>query len=698
MPLDPVKLDDLNWSEMVASVRRRIPAVSRGLWTLHAPVDPGVTLLELFAWLLEQRIYWMDQVPDALTRAALRLLGEAPQQSQSSATVMHFSSPEKLQVLPSMTEFRLVNRRFDDQAPRIVFTAADETTLLPFVPRTNGSDKLGLVVGGKPRTVDLEQGKAITLFPLPDAYPEKDGPIEVRIVLHLRREIEPDNAARFALFFDLGEPEAAGLPSPQWLPDAVHEVSPPAKLIWSYRQKTTGQFTEFPTKQVEDGTLGLRRSGLIAFQLPDDWAAEKGSDGELLYALCVRFEQARFTAPPRLQRLIPNVVIATHRRIAKQAPETADWLPLPGHTIALSETPQELASGQLPIEQTVKLWLKEPDREHEWTLTDDLTFHGPRDRVFVLDRARAEISFGDGLTGRLPVLSSAGAPNIRVEYEVGGGEAGNVGTNLQWELQPPVQDFQPIIDNVVPAGGGADPESLAAARERAGAKIESRTRAITRDDYRELALSTPGVVIKRARAAIGAHPQHPCVPVFGAVTLFIVPAAPREELAEDFDGAHIESALVVAPMPDPGALAAVDLRLQHARLLGNDVFVRAPKYRPVGLTIEIDSDSANRTQIGHRIKRQLSRFLDPLIGGSEHTGLPFGQPLRPSVITREAQIALGDEGRIESVVIRLLDTPDEGDGCHDVVIGAHELVELREVNFKFLRAAADNEVFQGGLR
>ena len=78
MPLEPLTLDDLTWADFVAASLRRIPAASGGRWTLHAPVDPGVTLLELYAWLFDQRLYWMDQVPDALTRALLTLLGISP--------------------------------------------------------------------------------------------------------------------------------------------------------------------------------------------------------------------------------------------------------------------------------------------------------------------------------------------------------------------------------------------------------------------------------------------------------------------------------------------------------------------------------------------------------------------------------------------------------------------------------------------
>ena len=75
MTLAPVVLDDLTWDQMVAAIRRRIPAESAGNWTLYAPVDPGITFLDLFAFLAEQRLYWLDQVPSAFVVAVLGLLG-----------------------------------------------------------------------------------------------------------------------------------------------------------------------------------------------------------------------------------------------------------------------------------------------------------------------------------------------------------------------------------------------------------------------------------------------------------------------------------------------------------------------------------------------------------------------------------------------------------------------------------------------
>ena len=245
----------------------------------------------------------------------------------------------------------------------------------------------------------------------------------------------------------------------------------------------------------------------------------------------------------------------------------------------------------------------------------------------------------------------------------------------------------------MPADGGKEPETIAEARERAASILKQRHRAITRADYEELARTTPGVAIKRAHAAVGFHPDHPCTTVPGAVTVFVVPDAPREEVDEEW----VESALVVAPVPDPGALRAVRTRLETARLVTSEVFVRSPRYRPVALTVTVEGDLADPITIREQITERLQHFLDPLIGGDEKQGWPFGEPLRPSVLLRESQRALGEAGEVLSVSITLLDTDAAAEDCSDVSIGEHELVTLCAVNVQLRRSTASRPT-HGGLR
>ncbi len=69
--------DDRTWADLVEEARARIPALSPG-WTDHNPSDPGITLVELFAWLTEILLYRADQVTDDGLRGMLKILSGDP--------------------------------------------------------------------------------------------------------------------------------------------------------------------------------------------------------------------------------------------------------------------------------------------------------------------------------------------------------------------------------------------------------------------------------------------------------------------------------------------------------------------------------------------------------------------------------------------------------------------------------------------
>ncbi len=73
MPLDLPNLDDRTHDELVNEARASIPALYPA-WTDHNPSDPGITLIELFAWLTEAVIYRTNQIPDATYDAFLGIL------------------------------------------------------------------------------------------------------------------------------------------------------------------------------------------------------------------------------------------------------------------------------------------------------------------------------------------------------------------------------------------------------------------------------------------------------------------------------------------------------------------------------------------------------------------------------------------------------------------------------------------------
>jgi hypothetical protein len=675
MALEPIILDDLTWSDTVTRIRSRIPALSDGKWTLHAPVDPGVTLLELFAWLLEQRVFWLDQVPDSLIRAALDLLGvDPPKPTQSAATLLALSDP--LSKLGSFVSLQpLTEMRLQNQVPPIIFSISKGVTLLPIT-------SIAVYVAERDRTTDLEQGRVIRFLPA-------DGSAaEFKIVLWLSKTLPrtvPEEP--LSLFFDLRTSDNI---SPEWSPEAVADVPPPAEISWEYSSIENG--TVAPFKKIDDGTGGLRRSGMVRLWFPSnsttgqsDWEplGPSNPNTDLIpYALWIKVKAATFSAPPRLARLTPNVAIACHLRLTQTHRLKQIWLPLPGNVIELAELPKEIPEkDHPPLEQSVVLHLKERDNQwRQWKAVADLAFYGPSDRVFLVDRQEGLLRFGDGSTGRLPVLSKTDPlnpkeTNVKVRYFVGGGEAGILGDNRDWEM---ASNATLSWINLVPTEGGAEPESIDSARQRAAAFLRRHERAITRPDYEELARTTPGIAIKRAHAAIGYHPDHPCTVVPGAVTVFIVPDVPRETVDEQW----VENAFVAAPQPDPGALAAVRARLDKARLITSEIFVCGPCYRPVALSLTVEADQNIRQDLSQQIRQSLQDFLDPLLGGDDRQGWPFGEPLRPSVILREAQRVVPDGAQVTKVSICLMDDDIPAKDCSEVSIGPHELLVLKEITIQ----------------
>ena len=77
MALPASQLDSRTWTELTAEAQTLLPGLAPE-WTDYNVHDPGITLVELLAWLTELQLYRVDRVTPALRRAYLRLLGVVP--------------------------------------------------------------------------------------------------------------------------------------------------------------------------------------------------------------------------------------------------------------------------------------------------------------------------------------------------------------------------------------------------------------------------------------------------------------------------------------------------------------------------------------------------------------------------------------------------------------------------------------------
>jgi len=76
MPIPPLNLDNRTFDDLSKEMRALIAGYCPE-WTDHNASDPGIMLVELFAWVTENLLYRMNRVPPAGEQVLLRLLGQS---------------------------------------------------------------------------------------------------------------------------------------------------------------------------------------------------------------------------------------------------------------------------------------------------------------------------------------------------------------------------------------------------------------------------------------------------------------------------------------------------------------------------------------------------------------------------------------------------------------------------------------------
>jgi predicted phage baseplate assembly protein len=91
--IPPPKLDDRTFNDIVEEAISMIPRYAPE-WTNHNPSDPGITLIELAAWMTDLLIYRLNQVPDKNYVAFLNLLGIKLKPPRAARALIRFTLVE----------------------------------------------------------------------------------------------------------------------------------------------------------------------------------------------------------------------------------------------------------------------------------------------------------------------------------------------------------------------------------------------------------------------------------------------------------------------------------------------------------------------------------------------------------------------------------------------------------------------------
>ena len=121
-------LDDRTYRDIVDEAIRLIPQYCPE-WTNFNRSDPGITLIELFAWMTEMIIYRLNKVPEKNYLAFLDLMGVQRQPPQPSRTVLTFKLNEKTDYETVPSNFQVATRPTGDR-PAMTFETEAEVVLI----------------------------------------------------------------------------------------------------------------------------------------------------------------------------------------------------------------------------------------------------------------------------------------------------------------------------------------------------------------------------------------------------------------------------------------------------------------------------------------------------------------------------------------------------------------------------------------
>lgn len=144
------------------------------------------------------------------------------------------------------------------------------------------------------------------------------------------------------------------------------------------------------------------------------------------------------------------------------------------------------------IDSSVTVYVGQGSAFSLWNYVDSLLEYGPTDSVFTTERnenGTLSVIFGDGVNGSIPTASQL----ISATYKTSVGAAGNIKSNAVSEITfiPGNTDTQALtyltVSNVAPAYGGADADNFDQIRSKIKAAVSARRRAVTLEDYADLA-------------------------------------------------------------------------------------------------------------------------------------------------------------------------------------------------------------------
>jgi predicted phage baseplate assembly protein len=651
VPIRPPALDDRSYHDLVDELIARIPAHTPE-WTNPRQGDPGVTLVELFAWLTDTLLYRANLIPERQRLAFLHLLGIPMNPAVAARGLVTVGFDDKkttgIQVLAPLTTVK---------GP-VNFESTSEVTILPI---TGEAYYKRLLTDQEQVSVNdllpgLVQLYGITGTPKPyataPAFPNGvPDPVGLDLVqtadgslwIALTAPKEVVAAVRKAIG---SQTISVGFTPALEIPALFEDVGPRGAIPHTWQVTTGGTTSDVPSllalDVLEDSTQGLRRQGVERLLLPrTELLGAPSNDVRLNLSAGVGDVQ-----PPRIDdpdkaativawlRLKPAVSMQTMAVswVGVNAVEIEQYQTAPPRIIGQSDG---TANQEIPLQAqsidpaTFVLQVEEINAPAlTWQQVPDFGEANRDSLVYVLDAEAGIVRFGDGMRGKIPDATR----RIRVAaMRSGGGVAGNLPPGSLTDVTAPGPRLK--VSQTLATTGGTDAETLADAEQRIPSLFRNRDRAVTEFDYKQLALQTPGVQLGRAEVLGRFKPQQRRSGVPGVVSVMVLPF--KTPIGPP------------NPVADRPTLEAVYDYLSSRVPVATELYVIGCEYIPLSISIGVTLlDGVGRETVLAQIRDAARLFLWPLPGGGTDS---LGWRLGRSVRDRELDVIVSRVAGVDSI-------------------------------------------------
>ncbi|OHV25741.1 putative baseplate assembly protein [Parafrankia soli] len=640
MMLPAPNLDDRTFQQLVDDAKRFI-ADRCPTWTNHNVSDPGVTLVETFAWMTDLLLYRLNRVPDRNYVRFLDLVGVRLFPPVAARAEVSFRLSAQQDATVRIAKGTVVSTRRTATERAIEFTTMADLDIVPARSVVVASSVDGETL--RDHTRELGFGSGFACF---DERPKAgdalyigfDRPAPSLIVL-----------LRFTCM-------VSG--------HGIDPLRPPLRWeAWDGRRWSRCSLEQ-------DTTNGLNTTGVIELHLPrthgvrdvggvtSAWlrcrvverrgvpayresprivsvvGAAVGGDVDAVHGAQVAgavlgisegvagqtFRLSQVPVPTTSEPIVIEVSADDTRRNALPAglpsaspaalPTTAPTgsVAVPAGDGSAPDSPDGNGNGSGAGTETADGW-------SVWQLVDSFASSGPDDRHVMVDPTTGVVGFGplvrlaDGSVRQYGAVPPKGSV-VRVRpYQTGGGRIGNVVARSLNTLRSSIP-YVAAVYNRQPASGGVDGETIEEAKVRGPLALRHRDRAVTAEDFEVLARQAAPETA-RVRCVVEESGQDA-----GAVRVLVVPRAA---------GADGRLALTELVVPDTTG-EAIRGYLDARRVVGVRVSVEPPRY--VGVTVVARlrcAATAHPDRVREDALTALYRFLNPVSGGPDGTGWPFGR-------------------------------------------------------------------------